>query len=81
MSKRGATKQEREDCMRLYRALGKTITDYDIDAVLNTMCFVVAELGTDLDMSKQAFIAQVVEQLSSAYDTCYLGRAEPQGEA
>jgi len=81
MRKRNSTKQEREDCMKLYRALAEVLTDRDIDAALNTMCFMVAEIGTDLNMSKQAFIAQIVDQVSSAYDTCYLGKSEPQGEA
>jgi len=67
--------------MKLYRALAEVLADRDIDAALNTMCFMVAEIGTDLSMSKQAFIAQIVDQVSSAYDTCYLGKSEPQGEA
>jgi len=53
-----------------------------IDEILNTLCFIIADLGTDIDnMSKQEFIANVVNQVSGAYDTCYLGKSEPEGNA
>jgi hypothetical protein len=62
--------------------MNRVIEAYSTDEVLNTLCFMLADIAVDeLDMSKQEFIANVVNQVSSAYDTCYLGRAEPQGEA
>lgn len=81
MTIRPATPEERDNCVQLYRSIGKAMDGYDVDAIMNTLCFMVAEIGTDLDMSKQEFIASVVNQLSNAYDTCYLGKCEPEGEA
>lgn len=70
MSNRGATPQEREDCVKLYRAVGELLEKYDVDVILNTLCFIVAEQGVHINMTKREFIAQVVDQISSAYHTC-----------
>lgn len=76
MSNRGASPIEREACVKLYRALGQNLEEYDSDVVLNTLCFIVAEYGAQVDMTKREFIAQVVEQISSAYDTCNVLKGE-----
>lgn len=81
MSNRKATLQEREECKQIYRGVLEIMDGKDYDAILNTLCFIVAELGVDLEVSKQKFVAQVVEQVSSAYDMHKLLGAKPQGEA
>jgi len=81
MVRRGATPEESRNCIKLYRKLNEMMGEYDVDVVMNTLCFIIADMGVELDMNKQVLIANVVEQVSSAYNTCYLGKAEPQGEA
>ena len=82
MEKRGATPEEREACLQIYKRVMLVLHGHSIDEILNTLCFVLADVAVDeLDVSKQVFIANVVEQVSSAYDTCLLGRMEPKGNA
>lgn len=65
-----ATPEQREECIRLYKKVHEVIHGQDIDNILNTLCFIVADVGTELEMDKKTFIASVVEQVSSAYDAC-----------
>ena len=82
MERRAATPDERDACVNLYRKVMMAMYGTEIDEVLNTLCFIVAEIGVELDhMSKEEFIANVVEQVTSAYNTCYLGKSEPKGNA
>lgn len=81
MKRKGATSEERDECILFYRKVNKVMDDYDFDVVMNTLCFIIGEVGPALNMSKQAFIANVVNQISSAYDMTYLSNSEPQGEA
>lgn len=81
MSNRGATPSELKECKEIFSAIDKAMDGKKYDAILNTLCFVVGNLGPEIDMSKQEFIAQVVNQVSSAYDMTNLYDAEPEGEA
>ena len=81
MRNRPATPDEVKECKDVYKKILEAMDGHDITAILNILCFVVAELGEDLDMSKQEFVAQVVEQVSSAYDMFRLANSKPQGEA
>jgi hypothetical protein len=82
MKRRAATPDERDSCVNLYRKVMMTMHGTEIDEVLTTLCFIVAEIGVELDhMSKEEFIANVMQQVTSAYHTCYLGKSEPKGNA
>ena len=81
MNNKPATKKEMEECKEIYKGFLEVMDGKDYDAILNTMCFVMAELGTELDMTKQKFIAKTVDQISSAYDMHKLASSKPEGEA
>lgn len=81
MNNRPATQQEMEECKEIYQGLLRIMDGKDYDAILNTLCFVMGELGNGLDMTKQKFIARTVEQISSAYDMYKLASSKPEGEA
>lgn len=81
MSHKPATPQEMKECRELYKGILSAMDGKDYDAILNTLCFIMAELGVELDLTKQRFIAKTVERISSAYDMHKLLGAEPEGEA
>lgn len=74
MNKKGATPEERDACLKLYRKFGEVMEHEDYDTILNTLCFIIGDLGVDLNTNKRTFIALVVEQVSSAYDLAFDNR-------
>lgn len=81
MNNRPATPQEMKECKEIYQGFLEVMDGKDYDSILNILCFTLGELGVDLEMTKQKFIARAVEQISSAYDTHKLAKSEPEGEA
>lgn len=81
MKHRPATDEEKDECKIIYRKLARVVDGHHTHAVLNTLCFVLADVGVELEVDKEVFLEEVMKQLSSAYDMCYLSNAIPQGEA
>lgn len=73
--------EERDACVLLYRKVGSIIDREDYDVILNTLCFIMGELGTELDVDKREYIAKIVEQVSGSYDLFLLAQMKPEGEA
>lgn len=81
MKHRPATDDEKDECKIIYRKLARAVNGHHTHAVLNTLCFVLADVGVELEVGKEVFLEEVIKQLGSAYDMCYLSSATPQGEA